>query len=72
MLAWASRVWSDLTAVECAGILYIALRYNPDIQLDTSARYIDSMSLLPWSSLGAPLQGDVARALEQLRRRLMP
>jgi hypothetical protein len=69
-LAWAARVWSRLTSVECAGVLYVALRYNPDIQHDASARYIDSMSLLPWLSLGEPLQLDIARALDQLRRHL--
>jgi hypothetical protein len=69
-LAWAARVWSRLSSVECAGVLYVALRYNPDIQHEGSASYIDRMSLLPWLSLGEPLQLDIARALDQLRRHL--
>jgi len=69
-LAWASGVWSRLTAIECAGVLYVALRYDPDIQHEGSASYIDRMSLLPWLSLGEPLQIDIARALDQLRRQL--
>ena len=70
-LTWAARVWSALGAVECVGILWIALRYVPEDQNSRDvAGYIEWMSLLPWLNLGEPLQRDIARALSQLRKRL--
>lgn len=67
-LSWSARVWSMLSAVECAGVLLMALRYDPRDSL-ASGDYIDRMSLLPWLSLGEPLQHDIARALLRLRTR---
>lgn len=63
-LAWAGRVWGNLTRLQCAGILHIALRYG-ERQADTNA-YIESMALLAWPHLGRPLQLDVTRALLEL------
>jgi hypothetical protein len=64
-LEWAARVWKRFTVHECAGVLYIALRYD---QTDKrSAEYINMMSMLPWLSLGNPLQADITRALLKLR-----
>jgi hypothetical protein len=68
-LVWAGGVWSRLNAVECTGVLCIAVRYT-NIQPGSYSDYIDRMSLLPWLSLGEPLQRDIARALDQLRRQL--
>lgn len=65
-LTWSAKVWSHLTAVECVGILWIALRYDP--REESSGSYIERMSLLPWLSLGEPLQLDIARALIKLRQ----
>jgi hypothetical protein len=73
-LTWTGRVWSRLSAVECIGVLHLALRYNfAEMSAETvvdNANYIDRMALLPWLSLGEPLQRDVARALDQLRQRM--
>lgn len=79
-LTWAAGVWSRLSVVECVGVLWMALRYNPrdfnpqdfnpfDIGTEGIGAYIDRMSLLPWLSLGEPLQRDIALALDQLRQR---
>lgn len=67
-LAWAARVWKRFTVVECAGVLWIALRY--DARFEPSGTYIDSMSMLPWLGLGEPLQHEIARALERLQTHL--
>jgi hypothetical protein len=71
-LTWAARVWSHLTAVECVGVLHLALRYNLALLeselVREQLRYIDRISLLPWPSLGEPLQHDIARALCGLRK----
>jgi len=63
-LAWAGGVWKQLTRLQCAGVLHIALRYG-ERATDSNA-YIDSMSNLAWPDLGRPLQEDVTRALVQL------
>jgi len=63
-LAWAGGVWKQLTRLQCAGVLHIALRYG-ERTTDSNA-YIDSMSTLPWSGLGRRLQEDVTHALVQL------
>jgi hypothetical protein len=70
-LIWAGRVWSSLSALDCVGVLHLALGYNFAAMDAESAReqarYIDRMALLPWLSLGEPLQVDVARALKRLQ-----
>ncbi len=64
-LEWASRVWKRLSVFECAGLLYIALRYDQRIQ--RTADYIETTAMLPWLALGEPLQHDLTRALLRLR-----
>jgi hypothetical protein len=56
-------VWKRLQVFECAGVLYIALRYDQRANPD----YIDMMSMLPWLGLGEPLQRDITVALLRLR-----
>ena len=67
-LAWAGRVWSGLTRIQCAGVLHIALRYG-ERESDTNA-YIDSMANLAWADLGRPLQADIASAFLELQKAL--
>ena len=69
VLSWAAGVWTQLSAVECVAVLWAALQYDVRSSPESFA-YIDRMSLLPWLSLGEPLQQDIARALQQLRTRL--
>lgn len=64
-LYWAGRVWGNLTRLQCAGILHIALRY-PDRAEHTNT-YIDAMANVAWLDLGHPLQRDITRALLELR-----
>jgi len=64
-LEWAGRIWKQLSVFECAGVLYIALRY--DHQTPHTGAYIETMSMLPWLGLGAPLQQDVTRTFIRLR-----
>ena len=69
-LTWAARVWGNLTQLQCAGVLHIALRY-PERREHTNA-YIDCMANVAWSDLGRPLQLDVMRALLELQSILGP
>jgi len=64
-LTWAGRVWGNLTRLQCAGVLHIALRY-PERREHTNA-YIDVMANVAWMDLGRPLQLDVTRALRELQ-----
>jgi hypothetical protein len=64
-LEWAARVWKRLQVFECAGVLYMALRY--DQREPRTAEYVEMMAMLPWLGLGDPLQRDIARALLSLR-----
>lgn len=64
-IAWAGRVWSHLTRLQCAGILHIALRYG-DRETTTNA-LIESLANLTWDDLGRPLQRDVTCAFAALR-----
>ena len=64
-LTWAGRVWANLTRIQCAGVLHIALRY-PERREHTKA-YIDSMANVAWPDLGRPLQLDVMHALRELQ-----
>lgn len=67
-LEWAARVWKRMSVFECAGLLYIALRY--DQRTARTGEYVETMALLPWLSLGEALQQNVARALVILRLRM--
>lgn len=69
-LDWAARVWKRLSVFECAGLLYIALRYNHRQVERTTADYVESMAMLPWLGLGPPLQHDITRALLSLRLKM--
>lgn len=64
-LEWAARVWKRLSVFECAGLLYIALRY--DQQTPRTGEFVETMAMLPWLGLGEPLQRDLTRALIRLR-----
>lgn len=63
--AWAADVWSQLSRIQCAGVLHIALGYG-ERQAQSNA-YIDQMALLAWGGLGFPLQQDVTRTLLRLQ-----
>ncbi len=65
-LTWAGRVWANLTRLQCAGVLHIALRYG-ERQTTTNA-LIESLANLTWPDLGRPLQLDVTRALLELQK----
>ena len=62
---WAGRVWGNLTRLQCAGLLHIALRYGE--RGDTTNTYIETLANLTWPDLGRPLQLDITRALVELR-----
>ena len=65
-VTWAGRVWGNLTRIQCAGVLHIALRYG-ERRPDTNG-YIEAMSMLAWPDLGRPLQFDVTCALLELQK----
>lgn len=56
-----------MSVFDCAGVLYIALRYDMRMEPERTATYLDNMSMLPWLGLGEPLQQSVTRALLSLR-----
>lgn len=62
---WAGRVWAQLTRLQCAGILHIALRYGD--RENTTNALIETLANLTWADLGRPLQRDVTCALSALR-----
>lgn len=70
-LAWAASVWARLTARECAGVLWIALRYDVHTASPTTTNYINTMAQLAWVELGHALQVDIARTLASLRVHLV-
>lgn len=69
-LGAAARIWSHLSTVECVAVLWMALRYDVLGSSRAALEYLDRMSLLPWLTLGEPLQKDIARALSQFAGRL--
>jgi hypothetical protein len=64
-LQWSAGVWKAMSVSECAGVLYIALRY--DQRVAHCADYVETMAMLPWLGLGEPLQHDLTRSLLSLR-----
>jgi len=67
-LAWAGRTWGNLTRLQCAGILHIALRYGE--RREHTNAYIEAMANVAWLDLGVPLQLDVTLALLELEKAL--
>jgi hypothetical protein len=67
-LEWAGHAWKRMSVFECAGVLYMALRY--DQRVERTAEYVEMMAMLPWLGLGEPLQRDITRALLSLRAHL--
>lgn len=65
-LEWSGRVWSKLTQQQCAGILWIALRYDQARAPANTITYIETMAGLAWAELGRTLQTDLAKTLQQL------
>ncbi len=63
---WSGRVWSQLTQQQCAGVLWIALRYDQATSPPNVIAYIDTMSQLAWRELGRNLQHDLCATFKQL------
>lgn len=67
-MEWSGRVWGLLTQQQCAGVLWIALRYDQPSSPPNVIAYIDTMSQLAWRELGRSLQYDLAATFELLLR----
>lgn len=63
---WAGQVWSKLTQQQCAGVLWIALRYDQTRASAHTIAYIETMAGLAWRELGRTVQTDLANTLQQL------
>ena len=69
-IEWAGVVWQRLTQQECAGVLWIACRYDSSRTDAHTLKYIDTMSQLAWRELGRMLQADLARTFQHMASQL--
>lgn len=59
-------MWGQLTQQQCAGVLWIALRFDQKEAPPHILAYVDTMSVLAWRELGRNLQHDLCSTFQRL------